>query len=646
MNNHRVNSTADTAKTQDISAIPPRPTALPVVPANLPADLLDCKAFIVWHWWWDSAKRKWTKPPYDPRKGNTSNSTAIAVPLAEAVRVYKHGTDRNGGGYDGIGFYPELVTNAADDDGHHCIGVDLDNATNANGDLHPWAQGIVTYLNSYTERSPSGTGVRILVYGDIPDTGRKHKLPNGGAIEIYKAKRYLTLTGHRLKATPTQIQKRPDQIGDIFSAYFSSNATTKRQKAAGASRATTEGERPLAAEGEALRRLQGDPKFQRLWSGSNVDCNDDDSAGDLSLCSMLANKGASRAEVDAAYRASGRYREKWDECHHGDGRTYGEGTLDKAFTNLPTRASTALPALPVIAAEEEEVDLDQLDLPAVIDLYRRERDHRRNAEAAYQAEHQRRRQVEQYQRDFIRGLSNPNWRGEKLTALVMADELVAADVRAGERRRLPITKVAAIAGQSPKSTSEHLKRVEESTGWFKRDLEIEYTTDEDGRQVARQVSYITLTVDPRELPVLIAEAAPLETGKANTHGGRREANRCPDHPDAKIIRNTVTQWVDICNDCGAIVDQGETKRVTVGATGHDDGLGGEEVDAGEIEVDVIAAEADPTGQLDGVERPQKGERYPTGQLDVLGTHTEPTVLPSLFDLIAAKGGTPVDRWSN
>src|ERR1043165_5030525 len=43
-------------------------------------------------------------------------------------------------------------------------GGDLDNCI-ADGKLQPWAQEIVRRLNSYTEISPSGKGIRILCIG-------------------------------------------------------------------------------------------------------------------------------------------------------------------------------------------------------------------------------------------------------------------------------------------------------------------------------------------------------------------------------------------------------------------------------------------------------------------------------------------------
>jgi primase-polymerase (primpol)-like protein len=54
-------------------------------------------------------------------------------------------------------------------------GVDLDVCRNpTTGVLVPWAQSIVRAFDSYTEVSPSGTGVKILVRGK----------PRGSAPEV------------------------------------------------------------------------------------------------------------------------------------------------------------------------------------------------------------------------------------------------------------------------------------------------------------------------------------------------------------------------------------------------------------------------------------------------------------------------------
>lgn len=59
---------------------------------------------------------------------------------------------------------------------------------------------------------------------------------------------------------------------------------------------------------------------------------DDASRADQALVNHLAFwAGPDPARVDALFRRSGRYRDKWDERHYGDRRTYGAGTIDKAL---------------------------------------------------------------------------------------------------------------------------------------------------------------------------------------------------------------------------------------------------------------------------------------------------------------------------
>jgi len=48
----------------------------------------------------------------------------------------------------------------------------------------------VERLNSYTEKSPSGTGIHIFIKAKLPPGGRKK-----GDFECYESGRYLTMTG-------------------------------------------------------------------------------------------------------------------------------------------------------------------------------------------------------------------------------------------------------------------------------------------------------------------------------------------------------------------------------------------------------------------------------------------------------------------
>jgi putative DNA primase/helicase len=104
----------------------------------------------------------------------------------------------------------DLAGNAIGVDGEetpvYVIGVDLDKCVIGPGaqgipELSPEAQRVVNHCGSYTELSPSGTGVRIFFLSDAPVPGK-----NQAGMEIYSEKRFLTVTGagwgelRRLKA--------------------------------------------------------------------------------------------------------------------------------------------------------------------------------------------------------------------------------------------------------------------------------------------------------------------------------------------------------------------------------------------------------------------------------------------------------------
>ncbi len=125
---------------------------------------------------------KWTKVPYqcDGQKAKSDDPTtwtsfdAVIAMLPKQVFGNKS--------FDGIGF---VLT--ADDP---FCGVDLDHCLK-DGKLSEWAQHVVTTLNSYTEITPSGEGLRIFVRAKLPGaSGRKNE-----RIELYSNARFLTITG-------------------------------------------------------------------------------------------------------------------------------------------------------------------------------------------------------------------------------------------------------------------------------------------------------------------------------------------------------------------------------------------------------------------------------------------------------------------
>jgi putative DNA primase/helicase len=59
-----------------------------------------------------------------------------------------------------------------------------------------WAETVIEGLDGYTELSPSGTGIHIIVRGELPGSGNRK-----GPLEMYDKKRFFTVTGHGLGGT-------------------------------------------------------------------------------------------------------------------------------------------------------------------------------------------------------------------------------------------------------------------------------------------------------------------------------------------------------------------------------------------------------------------------------------------------------------
>src|SRR5438128_12280191 len=116
------------------------------------AALDELAAYSQWVCWrWEERNGKKTKPPYNARTGTLASSTDPATwsTFAEVIST--------GSRFDGPGF---VVTEL-----DPFVGVDLDHCVDDAGQVTPWAQAIVTALDSYTEITPSGHGIRIFVRG-------------------------------------------------------------------------------------------------------------------------------------------------------------------------------------------------------------------------------------------------------------------------------------------------------------------------------------------------------------------------------------------------------------------------------------------------------------------------------------------------
>jgi hypothetical protein len=182
--------------------------------------------------------------------------------------------------------------------GEGIAGIDLDDVRNAEtGEIDPAAQDFIQQMSSYTEISPSGTGVHILVQANV--IGAHKKLH----VEIYgeKSPRYLTVTEQHLKGTPTQIQERDAEL----SAALAEIENIETRIASSLKAATKK--KCIATRDSA--------KFKRLMLG---DCSDYVGVSEAvaGLLVMLAAKTDCDPEkMDEQFRLSGMYA---DHDPHGN----------------------------------------------------------------------------------------------------------------------------------------------------------------------------------------------------------------------------------------------------------------------------------------------------------------------------------------
>ena len=255
---------------------------------------------------WVEERGKYNKKPVSPHDGAPGSSTNPATwgsfdQATAAVQRLR---------LDGVGF--------ALSEQDPFTAIDLDGCRNPEtGEIEPWAREIVQRFGSYTEVSPSGTGLHIILAGGLPVSGRR-----SGPIEVYHSGRYITVTGDALPGFE-EILERGDELAGWFAETF---PVTEPQDAA-----RWEACLSLADE-DILRRIgsaKNGPAFLQLYAGDTSAHGGDHSAADLALVSMLAFWTQDPDQLDRLFRSSGLMREKWEK------RTdYRRRTIERALSGL------------------------------------------------------------------------------------------------------------------------------------------------------------------------------------------------------------------------------------------------------------------------------------------------------------------------
>lgn len=302
------------------------PSWLSVNLDGIPSALRKRKHFVGWKARWRSGSKgkpgKWTKVPYrQDGSGPASSTDPRTWSKLSFVRLRLKT-------FDGIGFCLA---------GGIC-GIDLDHCRDRQtGKIETWAMRIVESVPTYWEITPSGCGLRAFAFAKLPGGGLKR-----GRTEIYDAGRYLTVTGHHLPGTAEDLVECQDAIAALYTEVQSAGGKPvetpqdepneeppQRKK-----RMSTGGSPP--GDSEIVTKAQtssNGSEFSSLWAG-DASSYASQSEADLALCNYLAfYVGNDPRRLDALFRQSGLFRDKWDESHYGDGTTYGQATVRQSLAD-------------------------------------------------------------------------------------------------------------------------------------------------------------------------------------------------------------------------------------------------------------------------------------------------------------------------
>jgi putative DNA primase/helicase len=288
---------------------------------HLPKELKDNGLFCAWIFDEEDGK-----VPYDLKNGikvrsNNINTfspwSKVTEKISNYIKIERDGTWKGG---LGLGIFNGF--SAVDID--HCV---------TNGKPNAFAQDIIDYFNSYTEFSPSHTGIRIIFKTDDKLDENVYYVNNHNiGLEMYVSDstfKFVTLTGDSINPFDVPINKV--SIVNVLDKYMKKSSNSSKP----------------AATGDGVDDLEpfinSDPKLNELWNNKAPGSGANESELDLALCDKLAFYFANDKEkVNEAFTSSPYFTSK-DDKHKNKWlirNDYRERTLSTACSQTQVYGSS------------------------------------------------------------------------------------------------------------------------------------------------------------------------------------------------------------------------------------------------------------------------------------------------------------------
>lgn len=297
---------------------------------KVPKELINLKQWVVWRYENRPGDPKPAKVPYNPNVKHTKKENWKPEKNEKGFTTPEYFGGAMSNNSDTWGTYESAIKAMESNifnglgimfyDG--LCGIDIDGCIE-NGSLTDPAIDIINIMDSYSEYSPSGTGLHILFFGKVNSDQKFYKKNSYLGIEIYDRARFFTFTGRRLNEN--KIEERTVQVAQVQLKYMlkkSKPATISNiNKVLVSSSSLTDSEVI-----EKMFKEKNGVKYQKLWNGDYKEFYESQNEADISLCGRLSfYTGADFERIDSLFRQSGLYREKWER------EDYRNNTLGKVI---------------------------------------------------------------------------------------------------------------------------------------------------------------------------------------------------------------------------------------------------------------------------------------------------------------------------
>lgn len=275
-----------------------------------PKELTKLNNWCVWKY--QKRNGKLTKVPFNAETGEFAKSN-------DPNTWSSYETAINFTGADGVGFFFKPPY----------LGIDIDNVED---DIYRYRQGdkldnivseFTEAFKTYTEVSPSGNGLHLIVKGKIPGERRRK-----GNIEMYDSGRFFTMTGNSIGKYKEVTEASPQLFKEIYKKYFPDNSNVIQHPSN-----NFQDNIHNLSEMEVINEIYQSKQakvFDDLMRGNYEQYYGSHSEADMALANILAFWCAKDyTQMDSIFRQSNLYRDKWDEKRKNS--TYGEQTLFKAI---------------------------------------------------------------------------------------------------------------------------------------------------------------------------------------------------------------------------------------------------------------------------------------------------------------------------